>query len=547
MHRVGVLAGSAVSLLLALGVASAASPAASSAQVQLPAGVDPVSLDLTGTDLVRPLGERVRLGTLERDSRRAFAAAAPTPVAGWTVTQVGDYVIIKDDGSHGCDNLSVATGQGFDTCVGGGNEIGGGNAGAIDAFYAAYPDANPQYLATWFAWDLGFAGAFYSPVASDTLGIGAKHFLGTDTMGDATGLNGWIFMNSLQLYSAYGPQEQELLFDLIWGQEFEHRWAAFVHFDDHGTDSKALLGRQSAHWSWFMNTNWSWMEGNAWTQDGSKFTTDFGSFQLGVSHKCPMDLYLMGLIPPSAVEDFMVITDGSAHHASDPPQILAGGKATITGKKKMVSIDDVIRAEGDRQPTWIDQPRSFKVANVIILRSSDDENDATMRATMQQFVDGEKAQFALETHGLAQVDTTLGAPVANVDPVAAFTLPETGKQGEPVALDASASSDTDGTVQGYAWDFGDGTGDFLSGKNPTHAFKKAGPLTVTLTVVDDLGGHATTTKTIDVAASPKKDGPFGCSCDLARESGTPVNPFAAIALALATGVGLFALRRRSIA
>ena len=526
-----------------IAAAAAATLLASAAHAaEVPANLSPVDLDLTGAPIARNIADRMQLGAVERAQRSNFAAA---PIPGWTVTQVGNYVILQDDGTHGCSTLDMNSGTGFDTCIGGGTNAGGGSTGAIDAFYAAFPGANPGYIATYLGWDTGAFGAFYAPIASDTKGIGQKHFTGSDTFGDPTGLNGWIFMNSIQMYNGFGASNQQLLFDLIWGQEFEHRWAAFVHFDDHGTDSKALIGRQDAHWSWFMDTNWSWMEGNSWKESGNSFTTDFDVFSLSKSHKCDMDLYLMGLIPASAVKDFMLITNPTGgHQAGDTPQFMAGGPATITGVKKMISVKDVIKAEGERSPDFTAQPRNSQVATLVILRPADDPNDVTLRATMQQFTDGETSLFALETHDLGHVTTDIGAMPANLAPVAAFTAPATAKQnGAEVTLDASGSTDSDGIVKGYVWDFGDGSGDFLTGKVVSHKFLKSGPTTVTLTVVDDLGGAATTTQSLDVAAAPKDDGLLGCGCDLA--AGAHVNPFAAMLLTAFGLVGLGARRRNA--
>ncbi|MDR7300930.1 S8 family serine peptidase [Haloactinomyces albus] len=53
------------------------------------------------------------------------------------------------------------------------------------------------------------------------------------------------------------------------------------------------------------------------------------------------------------------------------------------------------------------------------------------------------------------------------------------------SFDASGSSDSDGTVADYAWDFGDGsTG---NGKTVTHRYAGGGDFTATLTVTDDAG------------------------------------------------------------
>ncbi|OGS51197.1 MAG: hypothetical protein A3K65_00705 [Euryarchaeota archaeon RBG_16_68_12] len=71
-------------------------------------------------------------------------------------------------------------------------------------------------------------------------------------------------------------------------------------------------------------------------------------------------------------------------------------------------------------------------------------------------------------------------------PVASFTaVPSPVNPAVPVAFDASASTDPDGTIVSYAWDFGDSaTG---SGVTTTHAYAATGTYTVALVVTDDLG------------------------------------------------------------
>jgi PKD repeat protein len=61
---------------------------------------------------------------------------------------------------------------------------------------------------------------------------------------------------------------------------------------------------------------------------------------------------------------------------------------------------------------------------------------------------------------------------------------------------ASTSSDPDGQITGYSWDFdGDGNED-ASGRNPTYTFAAVNTYDVTLTVTDDDGETATTSRSI---------------------------------------------------
>lgn len=88
----------------------------------------------------------------------------------------------------------------------------------------------------------------------------------------------------------------------------------------------------------------------------------------------------------------------------------------------------------------------------------------------------------------------------NVPPKASFTAtPSSGTTPLEVNFDASASSDVDGTITSYLWDFGDTqTG---SGVLVTHTFTvqtESKVFTVILTVTDDDGASDTAVKNISV-------------------------------------------------
>lgn len=78
-----------------------------------------------------------------------------------------------------------------------------------------------------------------------------------------------------------------------------------------------------------------------------------------------------------------------------------------------------------------------------------------------------------------------GGPGGNA-PTAKFTFsPQTGNAPLDVTFDATQSSDTDGSITNYRWNFGDGlTG---TGQTIIHRFENEGEYTVTLTVTDNSG------------------------------------------------------------
>ncbi len=83
--------------------------------------------------------------------------------------------------------------------------------------------------------------------------------------------------------------------------------------------------------------------------------------------------------------------------------------------------------------------------------------------------------------------TTNGSTTQNHVPDASFSAnPSGGAKGVEVTFDASASHDSDGTIQLYQWDFGDGSRG--EGKIVKHRYDLSGNFNVVLTVTDDRQG-----------------------------------------------------------
>ena len=129
----------------------------------------------------------------------------------------------------------------------------------------------------------------------------------------------------------------------------------------------------------------------------------------------------------------------------------------------------------------------------------------TIKRTSAVFVPGVtnavKAGGGGSAYGVVLVadDTT---PPPNQDPVARITGSCTDLS---CPLSGSTSTDSDGTISGYLWNFGDETTD--TGAAPGHTYSETGTYTVTLTVTDDAGTTDVATTDVTVGPPPPNEDP----------------------------------------
>jgi hypothetical protein len=149
----------------------------------------------------------------------------------------------------------------------------------------------------------------------------------------------------------------------VMAHEFGHRWLAFARLNDAlGMSTADLLGRQDAHWSFFLDTDGSVMEGNDIEDLGE------GSFRTVASARrfSPVDLYAMGLIDQSEVPPFFFVQEPIGVLPNRTRE--SGPRAGIRfqGVRREVTIEDVIAANGVRVPSAAESPRSLRHAFVYV-------------------------------------------------------------------------------------------------------------------------------------------------------------------------------------
>ena len=111
---------------------------------------------------------------------------------------------------------------------------------------------------------------------------------------------------------------------------------------------------------------------------------------------------------------------------------------------------------------------------------------------------------------------------SNQPPVANAGSDQTAETGVTLPFDGSGSTDSDGTIVSYDWDFGDGNTD--TGMSTTHAYSTADTYTVTLTVTDDDGATDSDTAIVTVSEPSNQPPVANAGSDQTAETGVTL-PF----------------------
>ena len=144
-------------------------------------------------------------------------------------------------------------------------------------------------------------------------------------------------------------------------------------------------------------------EGNVWRNNGDG---SFTSINL-IDGYSLLDQYLMGLRPPADVVGNFVITDltsTSGFNRSSSPR----PNATIRGRRQAVTINEIIQANGPRNPGTATAQRNFRSAVILLVNSGAEPTAATLNK-VTRFRLAWESYFAQSTDYIANLNTGLAA------------------------------------------------------------------------------------------------------------------------------------------
>ena len=262
-----------------------------------------------------------------------------------------------------------------------------GGSGAVGERFATSPDLDVVALAKKFYQTHGddfdqlvlftntkttHAGtfAFEFTVANEVTGIGLQVYDSSRDFGSGGRLRSFVNMDRLTRFPDDPRQtflgENSTL--SVLGQECGHRWLAFLEFKDGATNSKELLGRDEAHWSFFFDSDASHMEGNDIEDLGN------GVFRTvaAVSSYSALDQYAMGLRGQSEVPPMFLVTRPSTNQSpEDAPRV----GVEIRGVRKDVRIEDIVAANGARRPDAATAQKQFRQAFIYLVTQPRETSD----------------------------------------------------------------------------------------------------------------------------------------------------------------------------
>ena len=252
----------------------------------------------------------------------------------------------------------------------------------------------------------------------------------------------WLFpvwMYSRHVFDAFPYQNEHARFDqglALFAHEFAHSWTAFVSYDRNGKREPLFGNNCRCHWRDDLHAPaafpWheeetdpkSLMGGGYWRDNGDgTFTPQYHYRGGGFSW---LDLYAMGLANANEVPDMFIlrnlkaITEGYGEEGH--------WRRVFTGDKEIISIDQVIAAEGPREPSAAESQKVFNAGFVYLLEpEKTPTNDlldlhAEYRDEVVEHwshITGGRSQITTHVGGMVPPDPDFDSPVILENPRAA--------------------------------------------------------------------------------------------------------------------------------
>jgi PKD repeat protein len=186
---------------------------------------------------------------------------------------------------------------------------------------------------------------------------------------------------------------------------------------------------------------------------------------------------------------------------------------TITDSQGNVSTCTATVTVGSLAPTcaFAFSPTAPKVDDSVLFTSLSTDPDGVIESFSWQFGDGGSSTSANPSHiytaaasfiailtvtddqgNVTSCSQTIAVTLGEPPDCDLIASPTPANIGETVSFNASGSTDSDGTITNFTFDFGDG-GSLDNGSDPTtsHAYTTAGSKTATVTVTDNDGNRTT--------------------------------------------------------
>jgi chitodextrinase len=194
---------------------------------------------------------------------------------------------------------------------------------------------------------------------------------------------------------------------------------------------------------------------------------------------------------------------------------------TVTDNLGATGTDTAVATISDRPPVANAGPdqTSSTLISLTFSGSGSSDPDGTITSYSWNFGDGSALASGVgvnhtymtagtytvtltvtDNNGATATDTAI-ATIVNRPPVANAGPDQTAPSLTTLTFNGSGSSDADGTIVSYSWNFGDGSAT-ASGVSVTHAFAHAGLYTVVLTVIDNNGASTNDTAAANITDVP---------------------------------------------